>query len=162
MRARMKFLTAISVLAVLFVGCAETEPEAAPTPAEPTPTEQAAPADATLQVVDSEHGDILADGEGRIVYVFLQDQAGESNCTGGCAETWPPLEPNGDATAGEGVDTALMGTIERDDGTTQVTYSDQPLYHYSGDTAPGDTNGQGIGDNWYVVSPEGEPVQDGS
>jgi predicted lipoprotein with Yx(FWY)xxD motif len=135
----------------------------APTPAdEATPTEQAAPTDATVQVVDSEHGEILADGEGRTVYVFLRDEGGQSNCTDACAETWPPLSADGDPVAGDGADEDLLGTIEREDGSTQLTYNERPLYHYAADTSAGDTNGQGVGDNWYVVSPEGEPVQNGS
>lgn len=34
-----------------------------------------------------------------------------------------------------------------------------PLYAFAGDSAPGDINGQGIGDVWFLVSPEGEPVE---
>jgi predicted lipoprotein with Yx(FWY)xxD motif len=64
--------------------------------------------------------------------------------------------------AGDGVDSTLLGTITRDDGTTQVTYNGWPLYHYHEDTAAGDTNGQGLeefGGLWYLVSPTGEAVQ---
>ena len=32
-----------------------------------------------------------------------------------------------------------------------------PLYHFSGDEAPGDTAGQGLNDMWFVLSPEGSP-----
>jgi len=38
------------------------------------------------------------------------------------------------------------------------------LYTYSGDSAPGDTKGQGIGKKWYVVTPDlkqNQPVQSG-
>lgn len=162
MRATAKFATVLALLAIVVGACGDGDPAVAPSPAEDveTPTAEAAASDGTVQVVESDHGEILADGEGRAVYVFLRDEAGQSNCTGGCAETWPPLEAEGAPVAGEGVDEALLGTIDRDDGSTQVTYNDQPLYHYSADTSPGDTNGQGVGDNWYVVSPEGEPVQD--
>ena len=162
MRPGMKLATAMAVLAIAFTGCGDGEPEAAPTPVEEAAPTGAAPTDATLQVVDSELGEILADGEGRTVYVFLRDEAGRSNCTDACAETWPPLDPDGDPVAGEGVDADSVGTITRDDGATQVTYHDRPLYHYTPDSSPGDTNGQGVGDNWFVVSSDGEPVQDAS
>jgi predicted lipoprotein with Yx(FWY)xxD motif len=34
-----------------------------------------------------------------------------------------------------------------------------PLYFFANDAAPGDTNGQGVGDNWFVVGTDGEPIQ---
>lgn len=67
-----------------------------------------------------------------------------------------------EAIAGEGVDATLLGTLTRDDGTTQVTYNGWPLYFFAADTAPGDTNGQGIdefGGLWFLVSPTGEAIQ---
>ena len=67
-----------------------------------------------------------------------------------------------EAIAGEGVDATLLSTITRDDGTTQVTYNGWPLYLFEQDTAPGDTNGQGITDEfgqWFLISPDGEPIE---
>jgi predicted lipoprotein with Yx(FWY)xxD motif len=61
--------------------------------------------------------------------------------------------------AGEGVDATLLGTITRDDGSTQVTYNGWPLYYFHEDAAPGDTNGQGVGGVWFLVSPEGEAIE---
>jgi predicted lipoprotein with Yx(FWY)xxD motif len=86
------------------------------------------------------------------VYTFTQDvkDSGKSNCTGGCATTWPPLTVTGTPTAGTGV-TGKLATITRDDGSTQVTYNGLPLYFFSGDTAPGD--GKGVYTNWEAVAP---------
>ena len=77
-----------------------------------------------------------------------------SNCTGQCADNWPPLlvGDNASLAAGEGV-TGELGTIERGNGALQVTYNGLPLYYWSGDTAPGDADGQGFNDVWFVVSP---------
>jgi predicted lipoprotein with Yx(FWY)xxD motif len=61
--------------------------------------------------------------------------------------------------AGDGVDESLLSTITRDDGTTQVTYNGWPLYTFSGDTAPGDTNGAGEEDTWFLISSTGDPLQ---
>jgi hypothetical protein len=50
---------------------------------------------------------------------------------------------------------SMLGTISRSDGTKQVTYAGHPLYFYAGDSAAGQTNGQGInsfGGIWGVVS----------
>ena len=47
---------------------------------------------------------------------------------------------------------------DREDDAAQVTYAGHPLYRYSGDTAPGDTNGNEVGDVWYAVNAAGEPA----
>jgi predicted lipoprotein with Yx(FWY)xxD motif len=39
-----------------------------------------------------------------------------------------------------------------------ITYNNWPLYHFAGDSAPGDTNGQGLNDVWFVVGADGEPI----
>ncbi|MBV9547793.1 MAG: hypothetical protein JOY61_25745 [Chloroflexi bacterium] len=44
-----------------------------------------------------------------------------------------------------------LGLSPRPDGTQQLTFKNQPLYHYVGDSQPGDTNGQGSGGVWFVV-----------
>jgi predicted lipoprotein with Yx(FWY)xxD motif len=53
---------------------------------------------------------------------------------------------------GDGVDGELT-TFPRADGTLQVAYDGAPLYYFANDTTPGDTNGQGLGDNWFVAEP---------
>ena len=65
---------------------------------------------------------------------------------------------DGDVTVGDGLDAGDFGTITRDDGTTQLTVARQPLYRYTPDGEPGDTNGQGVGDVWFAVGPDGEAV----
>lgn len=121
---------------------------------------------ATVEVSESaDFGSILVDGEGMSVYVFMADtqDAGTSACTDAeCTAEWPPLVTDGDPVAGEGVDEALLGTITRDDGSTQITYNGWPLYLFAEDTAPGDTNGQGVdefGGLWFLVSPAGEAIE---
>jgi predicted lipoprotein with Yx(FWY)xxD motif len=100
---------------------------------------------------DPESGTILTTFDGYTVYTFDNDTAGTSTCTADCASTWPPLPVAGEATGGEGVP-GEVSTISRDDGLTQVTYDGKPLYMYSGDPSPGDTNGDGIGGVWHIVS----------
>lgn len=117
---------------------------------------------ATVSVSDvGSYGSALVDAEGRTLYLFTNDtqNGGSSACTGNCLTNWPPLLTTGDPVAGEGVDPSLLGTITRDDGTTQVTYNGWPLYYYAQDTAAGDANGQGVGSVWYLVSPAGEAIQ---
>jgi predicted lipoprotein with Yx(FWY)xxD motif len=103
-------------------------------------------------------GSILVDAEGYTLYLFTRDeQGGASTCYGDCEANWPPLlVEDGEPTAGEGLDSSLLGTVTRDDGTVQVTYNGWPLYYYAEDMAPGEANGQGVFDVWYAVTPLGE------
>jgi predicted lipoprotein with Yx(FWY)xxD motif len=67
----------------------------------------------------------------------------------------------GAPTAGNGAKASLLGTTKRSDGTEQVTYNQHPLYLFTGDTAPGQTTGQGsagFGAPWYVLAPGGDPI----
>jgi hypothetical protein len=57
--------------------------------------------------------------------------------------------------------TGALATITRDDGTLQVTLGGAPLYYFSGDSAAGQTNGQGLFSKWYVASPTGTAVMGG-
>lgn len=98
-------------------------------------------------------GTILVDSKGMTLYIFKKDAPGVSNCTGGCAENWPPLLiPSGNPAAGGGVN-GKLGSIQRSDNGTQVTYNNQPLYTFAGDKAPGDVNGQGIANSWFAATP---------
>jgi predicted lipoprotein with Yx(FWY)xxD motif len=137
-------------------GSSTTQTSAAGESPSPTQSSPAAEA-ATVQLADSDLGSILVDGDGMTLYLFEADTKGASTCYDDCAQTWPALI--GDAsTAGDGLDGSLLGTTERDDGELQVTYADHPLYYYAPDKAPGDTDGQGLFDVWYVVDAAGEAV----
>lgn len=156
---------------------ASTEPSATETAgatAEATATGAAETATSSIPVTgattvnvseSTEFGPILVAGDGFSLYVFMADtqNSGTSACgdDDGCTEEWPPLLTEGDPVAGEGVDATLLGTITRDNGSTQVTYNGWPLYRFHEDTAAGDTNGQGVdefGGLWYLVSPTGEAI----
>jgi len=115
---------------------------------------------ATVATADNaDFGTILTDAEGNTLYLFEQDQGTTSSCTTGCSSTWPALTATGTPTAGNGVDAGLLGTAKQSDGSMQVTYNGHLVYRYSGDTAPGQTNGEGIGGVWFVVSSAGDAVQ---
>src|SRR4051794_21919356 len=106
----------------------------------------------------------LVDGTGRSGYLFEADTGSTSTCAGACASAWPPVTTSADAQPDGPVKAAKLGTTQRDDGSTQVTYAGHPLYYYGGDSAPGDTNGQGseaFGAEWYLVAPSGESVEEG-
>jgi predicted lipoprotein with Yx(FWY)xxD motif len=102
---------------------------------------------------------VLVDGSGRTLYAFAHGV----DCAGKCADAWPPLLAHGDVTAkdGSGVDEKKLGTAERKDGSSQVTYDDEPLYLYAADD-PGKARGAGanaFGGAWDVVRMSGNPFK---
>lgn len=111
------------------------------------------------------YGRYVTDREGHSLYLFEQDeQGGQSTCLDACANAWPPYTTQQPPEAGEGIDESKLGTIEREDGTTQVTYGGWPLYYFNGDKQPGDALGHDVehlGAEWYLVSPQGEKVEQG-
>ena len=167
MRTRLVLL--LSILALLAGACAtdetttpaQTTDDPADLVADATPAPETEPdADGTtVATASSDLGDIVVDGDGFTLYVFMPDDQGDPTCTDACAQTWPPLE--GPATAGEDADDAMLATAQHPSGTTQATYNGWPLYRFANDQAPGDTNGQGLNDVWYVIGPEGEPITEG-
>lgn len=109
-------------------------------------------------------GTFLTDGSGRTLYVFAADHGAMSTCNGGCASVWAPLTSSGKPAAGGQAKAGMLATTSRGDGARQVTYAGHPLYYYAGDTAAGDTNGEGssqFGAKWWVVSPAGTAITHG-
>jgi predicted lipoprotein with Yx(FWY)xxD motif len=101
-------------------------------------------------------GAYLTGQNGMTLYVLTQDKPDTSTCAGTCATNWPPLTvASGVTVSGPAAATDTFGTITRSDGTTQVTYNRMPLYYYSGDSAAGDTNGQGKLGVWFVAPVSG-------
>ncbi|MBU6321604.1 MAG: hypothetical protein KGI78_02230 [Patescibacteria group bacterium] len=100
-------------------------------------------------------GSFLIGYNGMTLYTYAKDAAGVSNCTGQCAANWPPyVVTSTDNLVGESpLDSAKIGTLRRADGSTQVTYGGKPLYFYAGDSASGDTAGEGVGGVWHVAKP---------
>jgi len=117
---------------------------------------------AEVDVHSGPQGMFLTDGSGRSLYLYTPDKGTTSTCTGGCASAWPPLTTQGKPTVGSGATASDLGTTKRSDGQTQVTYHGHPLYLFSGDTAAGQTNGEGSEGTWFLVSPAGAEVKLGS
>lgn len=143
-----------------------TTPPAATTPAEPAPAPAtpATPAPAgTLTLATGAPGAYVADNTGRAVYVLEGDENG-SKCSGDCLSAWPPLLADAPPVAGApSLQGVMIGTVERSDGTTQVTYNGHPLYLYAKDATAGTTMGQGVTDQWgewYLVGPTGVAMDD--
>jgi predicted lipoprotein with Yx(FWY)xxD motif len=100
---------------------------------------------------------ILVDSGGFTLYHRTSEKRGSITCTGACRRTWPPLlvAGSGKPVPGAGLSGAKLGAIKRPDGGDQVTYNGYALYRFSGDKRAGQTNGQGVGSQWYAMTPAG-------
>jgi predicted lipoprotein with Yx(FWY)xxD motif len=173
-RRRCLRLAALAIAAGLVVsacaGGSSSNEAAAPatstsgTPApDPTRTAQATPSQPApgtiLTTAASDFGPMLFDARGQAIYLFEIETAGVPACYGECAAAWPPVlttgppEPTGDIRAD------LLGTVQRDDGSTQVTYAGHPLYFYANED-PGQVLCHDVvlnGGRWLVITPDGAP-----
>jgi predicted lipoprotein with Yx(FWY)xxD motif len=127
-----------------------------------TPPKTASGHSATLGTASEGNlGTVLIDSSGRTLYMFQKDTGTKSACFGACASAWPPLRASGKPTVGSGANASMVGTTPRSDGKPQVTYNGHPVYLFSGDKSPGDTNGEGVsafGGSWFALSPSGNQV----
>ena len=117
---------------------------------------------ASIKLASSKLGKILVDAQGRTLYLFEADKGAMSACDGACASVWPPLTTKSHPQAGAGISPSKLGTAKRSDGSTEVTYNGHPLYTYAGDSAPGQTSGQGIdgfGAEWYALTAAGDKIE---
>jgi len=106
-------------------------------------------------------GQILVDGAGKTLYLFVADSGSLSTCYTSCAQLWPPVLTSGPPQAGTGATASLLGTTTRTDGKTEVTYGGHPLYYFVSDKQAGDATGQDVdsfGALWWVVSASGAAV----
>jgi predicted lipoprotein with Yx(FWY)xxD motif len=102
-------------------------------------------------------------GKARTVYDFANDTTAVSTCTGACAADWPFVPAPSPLPASLPGVTGKLGASTRPDGGRQLTVAGHPVYTFAGDSAPGDTHGQGQtlnGGLWTVVSPAGAPLPD--
>jgi predicted lipoprotein with Yx(FWY)xxD motif len=164
-RTGLASVAGIPLVALALTGCGSSG--ASGTSATTATAAAASPAPATAQaatvdVGSTNLGSILVNSQGRTLYLFEADMGTTSACSGACAQAWPPLMANGQPTTGDGADSSLIGTTQRSDGSSQVTYDGHPVYTFAKDQSAGDTNGEGIaafGGAWYALSPTGTPVQ---
>ena len=166
---RLATVGGAALLALLAAGCASSassSPAASTTTSAPAasasasssaPASTVAPAAATAAVLKTENtkvGTVLTDAKGLTLYWFAKDTSANSACIGACAAAWPPVTGMPQAASGVML-TGKLGEIKRPDGTMQATYNGHPLYTFEGDTAPGQTKGNGLtgfGAEWSVIS----------
>jgi len=157
---RLPVLALAAAAALGLSACGSGAPAATPAPTAPAASAAATPDIGTILSANSTDklGTVVVDGQGYTLYRFDKDTAKPpvSNCAGECAQKWPPvLATPGTPLTVEGVAQEVVGTINRPDGSIQLTLGGWPVYRYSGDTQPGATSGQGLNGTWAAVRPDG-------
>jgi predicted lipoprotein with Yx(FWY)xxD motif len=136
---------------------AQADPDATAPPG----SDAALPADqATTKLVGTEvkrMGKVIENDEGFVLYRFDGDKNNPSKtaCEGDCAKIWPPVVAS-ETPALEGINAEIVGTVDRADGTKQVTIDGWPVYTYIGDKEPGQWKGQNVSGKWFVIEPTGK------
>jgi predicted lipoprotein with Yx(FWY)xxD motif len=147
-------VSAAIVLAACGSSTAKVSPAVPPPATTSTTLHVASSAPVVLTAKSSKLGSILVDAKGMALYT-LTNAGKPVPCTDQCATFWPPLVlPPGSVTAMGGSGVTGLGTTSVMT-VVQVTENGSPLYRFSKDTAPGDTNGEGIssfGGTWHVAT----------
>lgn len=148
---RLTALFAVGAVAVLAAACGQST-----TASSKTSSAAASKSSGTLVTtrrisVKGKTTTVLTTSSGRTLYYFTKDTASKVACTGSCTSIWPPLLSKGTPRAA----VSLPGTlgVRSDPNGSQVTYNGHPLYTYSGDSKPGQANGEGLLGEWYVATP---------
>lgn len=158
MKTKLILTLAGSALAVVaLAGCSSTASTPATTPSASASKAPAASPDAAT--ASTKLGQIIVDGKGMTAYVWDKDTAnsGVSACTGPCAALWPAITTTSATPTVTGI-TGTVATITGVNGGKQISINGLPIYTFSKDAKPGDTNGQGVLNIWHVLSPAGEKI----
>src|SRR5437660_5196420 len=163
---KRSFVIALSVFIVMFItACgSSTTSGGAPygsggsnPPATTPPTTGGSSSSAVIQTatvtVKGQPETVLTNAQGLTLYYFTADSATQSAVSGNLAQIWHAQLFTG--SGGPTSSTSLTGklSVQTDVNGNQVEYNGHPLYTFSGDTAPGQTNGEGITGMWFVATP---------
>jgi predicted lipoprotein with Yx(FWY)xxD motif len=149
---------ALTLLAACGSTTTTTTPPSSPTS---TPASAGSPASSsgavTIKTASTSVGTVLTNASGHTLYWFAIDTSTKSNCNGSCANYWTPVLGSSASVSGTTL-SGHFGTITRSNGQKQLTYDGHPLYTYVGDTAAGQTSGNGknlSGGLWWAITPSG-------
>jgi predicted lipoprotein with Yx(FWY)xxD motif len=143
------------LIGILLVGCSSTKNMESTETSAPTKEISYGPASGLKLLEDKKTGKYLADAKGMALYYFTKDQPNTTNCSGECLQNWPAFYAENLEELPEGFNKDDFSTITRKDtGDKQTTYKGYPLYYFIKDKAPGDVNGQGVKDVWFIVNNE--------
>ena len=149
---RVFLSTSMLLIALAVVACGSSTPTSTGSSGGSTPTSSAPIINTATATVNGQSVTILTNVQGMTLYYFKPDSATTSACTGSCAGNWPPLLFTGSGTPSSA--SSLPGTLSvvTTANGQQVEYNGHPLYTFVQDTAPGQTNGEGIKGVWFVAT----------
>lgn len=122
-------------------------------------TASARDASGVVSVESIDGTDALVDSQGHALYTTDAEEGGEIVCTGSCTSDWEPVVASADEAASADVD-ANLGTVERPDGTEQLTLDGLPLYSFTQE-GPGQLTGDGFVDEFNGTTFEWEGATTG-
>lgn len=162
MKYPMKASAITAIIFLALTGCSGESGNSSPTAtssASASATSTSTSSGQTLTTSITELGEIIVGQDGKTVYFFTKDEkdSGKSACVDTCLENWPPVIADGEPTVSEDI-TATVGTIDIPNGQKQVTVDGMPVYYWHEDNNPGEVKGQGVGNVWYAVSPDGTMI----
>jgi predicted lipoprotein with Yx(FWY)xxD motif len=144
-------LALLGAATALLAACGSTSASPASSSSDSSGSDGAVVSVATAKVNGSSE-QVLTTSSGYTLYYLTQDSATSVTCTGSCAQTWPPLLlSSGQPTSSSSLPQALT-TVTGGNGR-QVVYDGHPLYHYSMDTGPDQSNGEDVDGVWFVATP---------
>src|SRR3979411_2180532 len=89
MQSRYLTSSALATIAVVVAACGSSTPSAGTSPAaSPTPV---ATGTTIAVATNAKYGQILVDGKGMTVYLFVADTGTSSTCYTNCATIWAPV-----------------------------------------------------------------------
>jgi predicted lipoprotein with Yx(FWY)xxD motif len=137
----MTYGVAAAALATVAAGCGSNSGGSAPTPQSVAPAAGSTSSAHTagLTVKSTSIGTVVADSRGMTVYELVGDPASNPNCSGECTSIWPPVMAGGQV----------------------VVVHGHPVFTFSGDSAPGQTKGEGVTDTWgtwLALNSSGAPI----
>jgi predicted lipoprotein with Yx(FWY)xxD motif len=150
------FAAALTLVACGGGGGSSISPSTGGTTSTPTPAPQSSsPASMPQTASIAGSSAFISSSNQHTLYFFGGDTSGVSNCnaSNGCSNVWPPYNAPAGTVAPSG---STFSIITRSDGTLQWAYNGSPMYEYSGDSAAGQDNGQGItsfGATWSTARP---------
>ncbi|GAB3505647.1 hypothetical protein GCM10027341_37600 [Spirosoma knui] len=135
--AKSRLLLASAMLTVVTLACKEDNPA--------LPTDD-------IGLATTSVGKVLTGENGKTLYFFASDVAGQATCTGGCKDVWPIFYKE-TPSLGAGLKASDFATITRADGSKQTTFKGWPLYYYVNDAKAGDVSGDKVNNVWMVAKP---------
>ena len=151
-------ITIVLLLAMALAACGSStstgSSSSTPAPTATTASSSNALVKTATATVTGKSETILTDAKGKTLYYFTPDTATTAACTSSCADNWPPLLVTGSGTPTSA--TTLPGKLSTQTTANgnQVEYNGHLLYTFAADSAPGQTNGEGVLGKWFVATPD--------